>query len=160
MGRARCAIMLLAGCLLAARGQAEDVSCKTETAQKDGSSRGLELKLTLDHGRPTGMSFSSWTATGEEGGAYFCTLEARADNRHQLWKQQAAVTSVTILAGNELDQDPDKESKFEIVQTKLGYTVKFTSMSRTYCGFGAEFPESATLVVGRKTCRDRWTSAP
>ena len=144
---------LLAGCVLAARLGAEELACKTDLANKDGSSRGVELKLTLERGRPTAIVFASYYASGEEGGAYFCNFQASTANRHSVWKDDAGHTAVTVLAGDKLDQDPTRESELEIAKTKDGYKVTFVSMSRSYCGFGAEFPDDVSVIVGRKACK-------
>jgi hypothetical protein len=131
---------------------AEEVSCSTDEKFKDGSSRSVELKLKLDHDRPTQITFEDVFASGEEGGAYFCNFAANAADHKSVWAEEMGKVTVRIPKGNDLGQDPGKESNLEISRTTDGFLVRFVDISRVYCGFGAEFPQSVRLVKGRKKC--------
>ena len=152
MSCTRSMLLLSLSVVLCRPAAAEDVSCSTSVRHKDGSSQGVDLKLTLDHDRPRGISFEDFVASGEEGGAYFCTFKAAAADGKSHWTEGKGALTVTILQGQEDDQDPQRESTFEISATKDGYLVTFVDMSRWYCGFGAEFPRSVRLVKGKKPC--------
>lgn len=131
---------------------AEEASCSTNEGFEDGSSRGVDLKLKLDQDHPTGIEFEADFFSGQEGGAYSCHFDSRAADHKSVWTQGKDKVEVRILQGSEDGQDPEKESSFEISRTKDGFLVTFTEMSRTYCGFGAEYPGSVRLVKGKKAC--------
>ena len=152
MSRTRSMLLLSLSVVLCRPAAADDASCSTSVGHKDGSSQGVDLTLTLDHDRPTGISFEAVFESGQEGGAYFCTFKADAANGKSRWTAGKGTLTVTVLQGQDLDQDPERESTFEISATKDGYLVTFVDMSRTYCGFGAEFPRSVRLVKGKKAC--------
>ena len=80
---------------------------------------------------------------------FSCSFKASNSDHKSIWTYTKEKVLVRILKDKE---GPDEESTFEIAAAPKGYVVTFTKMSRYYCGFGAEFPNSLTLTKGNAAC--------
>lgn len=127
---------------------AEEVSCSLEEKFDDGGSRGLEVKLTIEKDVVVGISHNNYFASGEEGGAYSCTFDASSTDKKSIWTPKKNEVDVRLPA----EDQPDDDSIFHISRTKNGYLVTYEKMSRYYCGFGAEFPDTVEIIKGEQHC--------
>jgi len=145
-------IMVLAAIVLAwhaapASG-AETLDCAYKEAFKGGGWRDAAVSVTLEGGDITAISYLNGIASGKEGGGYACAFDASVSDGKSAWTREGKRTAVVLK--------DEKKSTFEIRRSKRGFTIRFLEMSREYCGFGAEFPESVTLDRGRKQCRMKY----
>lgn len=141
-------IALLLALFLARVVASEEISCSSEEKFDDGGSSFVEVTLTIDKNVVVGISHNNYYASGEEGGAYSCTFEATSTDKKSKWTQMK--DQVDVLMPTE-DQ-PDDDSIFHIAKTKNGYLVTYEKMSRYYCGFGAEFPDTVQLTKNDQHC--------
>jgi hypothetical protein len=149
MGRSRLLLAILFLFLSYGMIWAEDLVCSSEEHFEDGGSMGADVKLKMQNDRIATIEFNTFVASGKEGGAYFCTFNASNSDHKSVWTYTKQRVEVRILADKE---GPDEESTFEIAATPKGYVISFTKMSRYYCGFGAEFPNSLTITKGNSAC--------
>jgi hypothetical protein len=126
---------------------AAPIDCKSDKAFKGGASAEWSLSLEITGDKVVGLDYSGVMSNGQEGGAYFCEINAAEKNKDSKWVRKGNNTLVTGFKG-------DDESNLEIVVQPNGdYKVSFESMKTIpYCGFGAEFPQYVVLQKGRKTC--------
>ncbi len=126
---------------------AAPLECKSDKAFKGGASAEWSLSLEIIDDKVVGLDYSGVMSNGQEGGAYFCEINAAEKNKDSKWARNGKNTLVTGFKG-------DDESNLEIVVLPNGdYKVNFESMkTMPYCGFGAEFPQHIVLRKGRKSC--------
>ena len=127
---------------------AETLGCDYKQAFKGGGWRDAAVTLKLEGGDVTAISYLNGIASGKEGAGYACAFDASASDGKSVWTREGNRTSVKLK--------DEKNSTFEIRRSKKGFTIRFLEMSREYCGFGAEFPESVALDRGKKKCRMKY----
>jgi hypothetical protein len=124
----------------------ETLTCSYTESLEEGHSYGVELELTLEHGRVTGLVYSGFYSNGEEGGAYPCNLDTNDIEFPLGWTQKKEITILTIL-------ETDRTDVLEIEKKDNGFEIRFVDMGRYYCGFGAEFPAAVTIERNNTECR-------
>src|SRR5690242_17575119 len=62
--------------MLPVYGMAEEISCALDKQLEGGASSGYSAKLSITGNKISALKVESYNASGEEGGAYFCTLDS------------------------------------------------------------------------------------
>jgi hypothetical protein len=124
---------------------AESLTCEYKQAFKEGGWRHAHVTLTVEEGKVDAISYRNGIASGKEGGGYLCAFDAAAVDGKSVWTREKGRTVVELKG--------EKSSTFEIYESKKGFSIRFMEMSKEYCGFGAEFPESVHIDKGKAKCR-------
>jgi len=124
---------------------AETLSCAYSEKLEEGHTYGVELQLFTENDSPIGFVYSGYYSNGEEGGAYFCTLDTQNIEFLTAWTQKGPLTILTI-------SEPDRKDIVHIKKNGQGYEVRFVDMGRYYCGFGAEFPSAVIIERNNPEC--------
>lgn len=140
--------LIIFACALATLPEAfaEEASCKTVVNYKDGSSAGQSAKVTLDSGKVVAIHVESFNASGEEGGAYFCTYDSAEQTPKPRFRVSGATTTV-------MTRDGAGHSVITVRKAGDRFVIDPSGISRDYCGFGAEWPRGITIEPGKKTCK-------
>lgn len=126
-------------------GIAAEIACESVEKSADGSSSGHSAKLTLVDGRIVGLAVESFTASGEEGGAYACNLDTADGDTKSRWSVSGDTVKLDMVTMGE------KSSVF-VKRTKGSYLLDLEKVSRVYCGFGAEWPATLVISAASKHC--------
>jgi len=124
---------------------AEEISCATDKQLEEGASSGFSAQISLAGKKITALKVESYNASGQEGGAYFCTLDTRDADSKVKWSAAGSDTKLEIETLGETSQ-------LSIHQVGKSYVINLEDVKRVYCGFGAEWPGSITLTPSKKEC--------
>ena len=124
---------------------AEEYACVTKKSFNGGASSGVEAKVILKGAHISRLVVSSFNATGKEGGGYVCYFDTSEPDVNAQWKTQGHTTVVEVGS-------VDDKSNVQINERDTGYTINLEGLSKDYCGFGANWPTSLTIIKGRKSC--------
>src|SRR5262249_43772714 len=127
-------LTLLLAVFIATGHTVESLQCTKEEKFRNGGSRGVNLTLQIDKQEVVSIAHINTIASGKEGGAYACQLDASRSDGKSTWSRKGHTTRAVL-------GDEEEESTFVILQSGADYDVLFVSMRSSYCGFGAEFPE-------------------
>jgi len=122
----------------------EAVSCEWSHHYAGGASDEGAVTIALDAAHITGLNYETSTASGQEGGGYFCSFDSA---NPALGK----VSIEPVEHGVKFVSDVGTPAPvFTVIWRKGRYWVsaEFTS---PFCGFGAGFVE-VQVVPGRKGC--------
>ncbi|MGE5386118.1 MAG: hypothetical protein ACM3SV_09570 [Betaproteobacteria bacterium] len=125
---------------------ADELSCDLVKKFKDGSKIGHLAKLTVDAEKITALFVSSFTASGKEGGAYFCNFDTARLESKPKWSVRGMLTSIAV-------RDGDQRSVVTVRKVGSSYVIDPSGISRYYCGFGAEWPDRISIEAAKKKCK-------
>ena len=131
--------------LLPVCSEAEEISCATDKQLEEGASSGYSARISVTEKKITALKVESYIASGQEGGAYFCTLDTADADSKVKWSVSGAETKLEIETLGEM-------SSLSIHQVGKSYVINLDDVKRVYCGFGAEWPGSITLTPSKKQC--------
>ncbi len=124
---------------------AEEISCATKKSLGDGASAGYSATISVAVNKITALQVESYNASGQEGGAYFCSLDSADKDSKATWSVSGADTKLSIETLGET-------SELSIHRAGDAYVINFDDVKRVYCGFGAEWPGSITVTPKKKAC--------
>ncbi|NMM38441.1 MAG: hypothetical protein HHJ09_13225 [Glaciimonas sp.] len=119
----------------------EVVICDNDKQFRPKGSREVHLKLTFKRNILQRLEYLGSTVSGEEGGAYSCSLDVQRCTPKTLWKTNGTSTKIW-LEENLTQEDPN----IEILVSGKSTDVKMYMGQTPYCGFGAEFPTRITKL--------------
>jgi hypothetical protein len=125
---------------------AEELTCGTDKAHKEGGGEEHALTLVLTSNQITGLTYSNVTSNGEEGGDFACELILKDGTPESEWIRSGKKIKV-------IDKEPGEESFVEIEIPANGeYKVILKAVSAYHCGLGAVFPEYVVLKKSNRKC--------
>jgi hypothetical protein len=124
---------------------AEDISCASDKRLEEGASSGNSATISITGKKITALKVESYNASGEEGGAYFCSLDTADKDSRATWSVSGSDTTLEIETLGET-------SHLTVKHVGDAYVINFEDVKRVYCGFGAEWPGSVTVTAKKKEC--------
>jgi hypothetical protein len=124
---------------------AEEISCASDKQLEDGASSGYSTRISMTGKKISAIKVESYNASGQEGGAYFCTLDSTDPESKVTWSVSGADTTLTMETLGETSQ-------VTISHSGNSYVLNLAEAKRVYCGFGAEWPSSITVTPKKKAC--------
>lgn len=124
---------------------AEEISCATDKQLEGGASSGYSAKISVAGNKISALKVESYNASGQEGGAYFCTLDTADSDSKATWSVSGTDTKLTMETLGETSQ-------VSISHVGNAYVINLEDVKRVYCGFGAEWPASITVTPKKKAC--------
>jgi len=117
---------------------AEELKCKYEERFKEGGSKGVDVRIGIVSGKIDTIVLYSFISSGKEGGGYVCGIDTSEKDQNIRW---SATDKKTIL---EVEYDlPIEKSVLEIEKIGNSYKMNLENMSRSGCGFGADWGQSS-----------------
>lgn len=133
--------------LLSAAAHAEDLKCEVKQSFGGGAAKGASLQLKTEGRKVVHLDVETFITTGVKGAARSCSITSSDRDMRVEWSADGSDTILTLT-----DKASDKQSVLRVSPLANGYKVQFEQAWSGHCGFGAEFPESISIMRGRKVC--------
>lgn len=125
------------------------LSCAKKERFDDGAIKDTNVRLRLRGNKISSIFYEGGISTGKLGGSYSCEFSSNRNDKEAKWKQSGQNLEITPTS----NLNDRLQPKVIISPIKGGYRIAFDSMTRQFCGFSAEFPQSLDILRNNKRCK-------